>query len=325
MLVPLIKQLKQSGKVTLIGTSAFGAQDIFKGFEDQLFDQTVVLDSKLDWIKHSASFRKSFDVVYMDYFAATRKNLMLAHIIGKRIITNQIPRKLPIIFRRKITKIVPTLGMHEGAQYLRFIKETFNEQDLDENHFRLKAKPNSIFKNLSTSYLTLQPGSGNNSAPWKTWPFEKWQKIIDTLSTQTSYSLVILGDENEVNLTNTLADNKNIINLIGNTHIEDLPGILAGAALHIGHDSGLMHIAGCLGTPTITVWGGSDPVLFGWQKINPEKHVVLQHKLSCQPCNRWIAPNTTRVEIPSMCPDFACLQKISTEQLLDAILKKLDS
>jgi ADP-heptose:LPS heptosyltransferase len=86
-----------------------------------------------------------------------------------------------------------------------------------------------------------------------------------------------------------------------------------------------MHIAGCVGTPTITVWGGSDPELFGWQKIDRSKHRVLQKKLSCHPCNRWISPNTSKVELPSMCPDFECLQQISARMLLDVIYESINA
>lgn len=325
MLVPLIKHLKSQGKVTLIGTSSFGAQQVFDGFDDQLFDQKVVLDSTLDWVKHSASFRKTFDVVYLDYFAATRKNLMLAHVIAKSIITNHIPRKLPLIFHKKIKRVKPVVGIHEGAQYMRYIDETFKETQLKELDFQLTAKPHNSFQNLKNGYITIQPGSGNNAAPWKTWPLEKWQSVINELSVKTSHSLVILGDESELSFIESLPQNGNVVNLIGNTHLEDLPGILSNAVLHIGHDSGLMHIAGCLGTPTITVWGGSDPALFGWQKLNPEKHIVIQHKLSCHPCNRWLSPNTSKVDIPSICPDFACLEKVNPKQLIEATLKQLES
>jgi ADP-heptose:LPS heptosyltransferase len=325
MLVPLLKHLKQKGKVTLIGTSVFGGHEVFKGFETPLYDQFVVLDSSLDWLKHSASFRKNFDAVYLDYFAATRKNLMLAHVIGKSTVTNNVPRKLPNIFRKKIRKVKPILGLHEGAQYMRFIDDNFTDASIDASMFSLKSKGNHVFENLQKGYITLQPGCGNNAAPWKAWGLEKWESVINELTIKTDHTLVVLGDESETELSQALPTNDNVLNLIGQTDIDHLPAILEGASLHIGHDSGLMHIAGCVGTPTITVWGGSDPELFGWQKIDRSKHRVLQKKLSCHPCNRWISPNTSKVELPSMCPDFECLQQISARMLLDVIYESINA
>jgi ADP-heptose:LPS heptosyltransferase len=323
MLVPLMKHLSAQGKLTVIGASSSGGHEIFNGFETKLYDQFVVLDSSLDWIKHSASFRKSFDAVYIDYFGATRKNLMLAHVIGKSVITNHIPRKLPLIFHKKIKRIKPLVGIHEGTQYMRFVNDGFTDSDLNASLFSLKAKSNNAFENLKKGYITLQPGCGNNAAPWKTWSLEKWKTVINELAEKTGHTLVVLGDESEVELSASLPQNDNVINLIGNTEIADLPGIIDGASLHIGHDSGLMHIAGCVNTPTITVWGGSDPALFGWQKIDRDQHKILHKKLSCHPCNRWLSPNTSKVELPSMCPDFACLDQVSAEMLLNLVFEKL--
>ncbi|WFU19022.1 lipopolysaccharide heptosyltransferase II [Bradyrhizobium sp. CB3481] len=65
-------------------------------------------------------------------------------------------------------------------------------------------------------------------------------------------------------------------------------GILAMAAagVAISNDSGLMHIAAAIGTPTMGIFGPTSPYL--WAPLNGLAATVLQTKteLSCQPCQR---------------------------------------
>jgi ADP-heptose:LPS heptosyltransferase len=181
--------------------------------------------------------------------------------------------------------------------------------------FRLTAREQP---NISeTDFITLQPGSGNNITPWKTLKLEKWIKVIDGISDRYPHlNVVVLGDDTETDLMNRLPIRSNLINAIGKTDLEELPGMIANARLHIGNDSAIMHLAGCLGVPTVSVWGGSDPALYGWAKINPHKHRQVYTQPTCGPCNRWLKPNQTKTEIPSMCPDFQCLTRISPKDIL---------
>ena len=67
-------------------------------------------------------------------------------------------------------------------------------------------------------------------------------------------------------------------------------GILAMAAagVAISNDSGLMHIAAAIGTPTMGIFGPTSPYL--WAPLNGLAATVLQTKavLPCQPCQRTV-------------------------------------
>jgi heptosyltransferase-2 len=67
-------------------------------------------------------------------------------------------------------------------------------------------------------------------------------------------------------------------------------GILAMAAagVAISNDSGLMHIAAAIGTPTMGIFGPTSPYL--WAPLNGLAATVLQTraKLACQPCQRTV-------------------------------------
>jgi heptosyltransferase-1 len=46
-------------------------------------------------------------------------------------------------------------------------------------------------------------------------------------------------------------------------NLTDLAGLLAGAQLVVGVDTGLVHLAAALGRPTLALYCGSDPTLTG--------------------------------------------------------------
>ncbi|HNR98693.1 MAG TPA: glycosyltransferase family 9 protein [Planctomycetota bacterium] len=51
-----------------------------------------------------------------------------------------------------------------------------------------------------------------------------------------------------------------------------LAGLLMRAGLYVGNDSGITHVAGALGTPTVAVFGPSDPAL--WRPLGPRVCVL---------------------------------------------------
>ena len=81
----------------------------------------------------------------------------------------------------------------------------------------------------------------------------------------------------------------------GGAGVRDLTGTdlrngvlaMAAASVAISNDSGLMHIAAAIGTPTMGIFGPTSPYL--WAPLNGLAATVLtKTKLSCQPCQRTV-------------------------------------
>ena len=82
----------------------------------------------------------------------------------------------------------------------------------------------------------------------------------------------------------------------GGRKVRDLTGTdlrngilaMAAASVAISNDSGLMHIAAAIGTPTMGIFGPTSPYL--WAPLNGLAATVLQTKtvLPCQPCQRTV-------------------------------------
>jgi len=72
-----------------------------------------------------------------------------------------------------------------------------------------------------------------------------------------------------------------VVVLAGGLSLAQMAGLLQRAALFIGGDSGLAHLAVALGTPTVVLFGPSDPMKWG---VRGPRHAVVLKKMSCAPC-----------------------------------------
>jgi heptosyltransferase-2 len=80
---------------------------------------------------------------------------------------------------------------------------------------------------------------------------------------------------------------------------------MAAANVAISNDSGLMHIAAGLGTPTIGIFGPTSPYL--WAPLNGLAATVqTTTQLACQPCQRTICTMN----------DHRCMRDISAAEVV---------
>jgi ADP-heptose:LPS heptosyltransferase len=101
-------------------------------------------------------------------------------------------------------------------------------------------------------------------------------------------------------------------NLCGKTNLRQLVALLEGASLVIANDSGPMHIAAAVGTPTIAIFGPTDPA-----RVGPlgSGHQVLAVPVPCGPCFR-------SGKFPD-CPRAVCLEGVRVSHVMDAVQRAL--
>ena len=89
LMVPLVKKLGEDGEVTGFFDSAFQCQELFKNSD--LFNDVTLMEGNVDYVKTLLKHKNKFDVAFLNYFSATRKNLLLAGSIAKETRTNKLP------------------------------------------------------------------------------------------------------------------------------------------------------------------------------------------------------------------------------------------
>lgn len=317
LLVPLVNELKKQGyHVTGLFTSRFDCESLFEN--TTLFDFIELKKSKLSLLLFSMLHFRKYDAVFLNHFSFSKSNISLATLFGKNVYTNY-KGLTSLQSSKSIHIIAPKADTHDALQNVFLFNQKANLSDLDFNlHYKPQQK-NSF--NLPENYIVIQVSSANNNAPYKNWEIEKWLELFKHLQhTSSNTTLVLLGDDTELYLNEkiTTSNHPNIISLIGKTTLSEVMEIMYHAQFYIGLDSGLMHIAVALNKPTFTIWGASNPKLYGYDWMGT-KHKIASLNLPCAPCSAWIKPNTSRVTNSLECPDFKCIRGISVEKVTEEL------
>jgi lipopolysaccharide heptosyltransferase II len=132
--------------------------------------------------------------------------------------------------------------------------------------------------------VALQTGAG---APVKLWPTERLAQLGRALRDRCGAQIVAIGGAAEHALVDAVADGigPETIRLAGATSLGELAAVLERCALAVGPDSGPLHLAVAVGTPTVHLFGPADPRRFG-PYGDPTWHRVVQSPWPCCPCNR---------------------------------------
>ena len=96
-----------------------------------------------------------------------------------------------------------------------------------------------------------------------------------------------------------------VVDLVGRTTLVEAAVLLRGADVFVGNDSGLMHLAAALGTPTVGIFGSTSPAWTGPR--GPRTTVAAAEGFDCQPCFRRTCNR----------PRF-CLDALTPSMVLDA-------
>jgi len=94
--------------------------------------------------------------------------------------------------------------------------------------------------------------------------------------------------------------------LRGRTRVHELMALLSVAGAVICMDSGVLHLAAAVGTPTVAIFGGVDPKY----RIRAEQRVVALHAaLPCWPCNK----------LESCDGSYDCLKAVGAVDVIKAL------
>lgn len=160
--------------------------------------------------------------------------------------------------------------------------------------------------------VALHPGAG---APAKRWTVEGFAALADALADEYGVQVVLTGAASEVELARQVQarSRSQPPSLAGKTDLGSLAAIFQRCHLAVGVDSGAMHLAVAAGTPTVHLFGPSDPVAFG-PYGDSSQHRVVRADLPCPPCGRFQG-STEPAE---------CMRAITLEQVLAAVGKVMD-
>jgi heptosyltransferase-1 len=153
-------------------------------------------------------------------------------------------------------------------------------------------------------YLVLAPGA---TWPTKEWPDGHWRQLIAELAGLAAPPLKVLVPPGQEGRWAQLgrAFTTVQVEVLPAQSLLDVRDLLAGAAGLISVDGGVMHMGVALGTPTLALFGPTDPsIWFPYEQMGPYK--VLARAPACHPCDRHT------------CDAFICLPELAVPEVRDA-------
>jgi heptosyltransferase-2 len=164
--------------------------------------------------------------------------------------------------------------------------------------------------------VAMSPGAAYGHA--KQWPPDRFAELVSLVWRELGASCVLLGSAGDVAAGREIefsrrrraagAGEPEPLNLIGQTDLSLLMGIMSLCAAIVSNDSGAMHLGSAVGIPVAAIFGPTRE----WATHPLGDHEVISHPVWCRPC------------MLRECPiDHRCMTRISESRVLDVLRRQL--
>ena len=155
--------------------------------------------------------------------------------------------------------------------------------------------------------IALHPGSGGYSLA-RRWDVDKMVELGRRLAPRAQ--LVIVGTPADGTEELAAGLGRDAVNLGGRTTVGQLAAVLARCDLLVGADSGVLHVASAVGTPTVALFGPTNHE--AWAPLLPADRLrIVRAGSACSPC----AYTRQGLGAPEGCPQRTCMAMISVAQV----------
>jgi lipopolysaccharide heptosyltransferase II len=159
----------------------------------------------------------------------------------------------------------------------------------------------------------------------KRWTPQGFREVCAVLGQRYGSRLVFVGGPGDADVADEILGNQSLlpepIRLEGRASLLQTAAVLKACDLFIGGDSGPLYMADAVGTPTVGLYGPSDPEL-----VAPRGpwHRTVRHEVPCAPC---YTPETVMEGQANVCSQGtpACMLELPASEVLraaDELLRK---
>ena len=158
-------------------------------------------------------------------------------------------------------------------------------------------------------FIVLFPGA---STDIKRWPSERFAALANKIVETYRVRIAICGGPADISAQEAVGSlAPSVIRLAGKTDLVQLVAILKHAVLYLGNDTGPLHLAAAVGTPTLCILGGGHFGRF-YPYGDPKVHRAVFHELDCFHCN-WVCPYSIA----------HCIHEITVKEVWQAVQQML--
>jgi len=155
--------------------------------------------------------------------------------------------------------------------------------------------------------IGIQAGS---SLEVRRWSPEYFAALVNGLIDNLGAKIVLLGVKEEDVLADKIISISNyptkILNLVGETNIDQLTALVQRCIYVIGNDTGTMHVAAAVGTTTVGLFfAHAHPYETAPYSAG---HLIFQARIPCAPCSYGVE-----------CNNVICIRKVNPKHLISMI------
>lgn len=224
----------------------------------------AVFTEKLPLSPHLISYFHSFDIIIFYSFNPAQNLLCNAH--GQQQIYRFDPfppNNTQIHITTYLLDTLRVLGIRES--------NVFPQVVIPENYRASSAS--------SPCRIAVHPGSGSRD---KNWPIDNFVTLCLRVSHEYHCGITFIAGPAEQRVVHQISTKLSGVSLtiLENRPLPEIAAELQRCDLYIGNDSGISHMAAAVGTPTIVIFGPSNPHI--WRPLG--KQVIVLYDETRQDC-----------------------------------------
>ncbi len=159
--------------------------------------------------------------------------------------------------------------------------------------------------------IGLFPGAG-----WKLreWMPDRFASIGDRAAEHFDAQVLLFGGPHEGELVQQVENlmTTEAISLAGTLPIRQLAALIERCDLFVTNDTGPMHVAAAMHTPTVALFGPGDHIRF--QPRDPI-HTTIRHHVPCNPCKQFT----------NKCKNNICMKLITVDEVWETVHQNLSN
>lgn len=150
----------------------------------------------------------------------------------------------------------------------------------------------------------------------KVYPLHKMEKVVTELAKKGHQIFVFGGTSEEQAIAESWAiQHEGINSVVRKMKLHEEIQLISKLDVMLSMDSSGMHLASLENIPVVSIWGATHPYA-GFMGYGQSIANAVQMDLYCRPCS--VYGNT-----PCYRGDFACMNNLSEQSVIDAVLNKL--
>jgi heptosyltransferase-2 len=188
--------------------------------------------------------------------------------------------------------------------------------EVDESAGKKLAGEHNI--SLSPPPIALAPFATRKT---REWPSEYYAELARLAHSRWKAAILVIGSPAEKERGDVLIEEMHrygvdAINLASKLSLAELPHLLSQCSALVGGDTGLVHLAGACGTPTLAIFGPTTTRL-GFAPLG-DNSIAVGCELPCRPCSRHGG---------ELCPlgTLECMEKLKPQEVCQLLSDLLET